>query len=148
MTNDFCVCYSGSGFNLDCDWSSHLLHHAAVRRRWSLCDIQKEVRSLTDLLSICWKTLTDYTIYDMTQRANGVYYVYKPMMGLEVGCSVWTLSPVAIRSMLQDKLEKVHILLHFSVYQMLSVVVLQANRRPNRTSYRLLKPWVPQRQWW
>lgn len=28
----------------------------------------------------------------------------------------------------------------FSVSQMLSVVVLQANRRPNRTSYRLLKP--------
>lgn len=52
LTNDFCVYYSGSRFDLDCDWSSHLLHPAAVRGRWSLCDLQEEVRSLTGMLPL------------------------------------------------------------------------------------------------
>lgn len=49
MTNEFCVYFSGSWFNLDCDWSSHLLHPAAVCGRWSILDVKKEVRYLIDL---------------------------------------------------------------------------------------------------
>lgn len=66
------VYYSGSRFNMDCDWSSHLLHSAAVRGRWSLCDLQEEVRSLPGMLHK-WSRL-----HQTHQRENGTCFVWKP----------------------------------------------------------------------